>query len=118
MHPAEKHPINLHPPEEQPPNHSVGSCDKPAPVLPGKVQQHNLGSHEVDPSRNPSANFSKLSCANSPKQVVPGSSSEEFCTGTSFAKDVAADPKNKNKKVFRDGPVVIELFAGSGRLTA
>jgi hypothetical protein len=36
----------------------------------------------------------------------------------SSAKDVAADPKNKNKKVFRDGPVVIELFAGSGRLTA
>jgi hypothetical protein len=28
------------------------------------------------------------------------------------------NPKNKTKKVFRDGPVVIELFAGSGRLTA
>ena len=26
--------------------------------------------------------------------------------------------KTKNKKVFREGPVVIELFAGSGRFTA
>ena len=117
-HPAEKHPTILHLPKEQQPDRKVEFCDKPAPVLPVKVQQHNLAGHEDDPCNIPSEQFSKLGCANSPKSTFPRTSTEEFCTGTSLSKDVANNTKNKNKNVFRDGPVVIELFAGSGRLTA
>lgn len=108
MHPAAEHPLNAR----------DNSHDKSAPVLPDTVQRHNFGSHEDDPCNNPSEQFSKSHFVNSPKPDVPESSSEEFCPGTSFAKDVVADTKNKNKRIFREGPIIIELFAGSGRLTA
>ena len=82
-------------------------CDKPAPILPTELQQPNLADHKGGHCKRPATVLPML---DRPTVFQP----EEV----NFSNADGHLDKTKNKKVFREGPVVIELFAGSGRFTA
>ena len=94
-------------------------CHKPASVLHTIVQHPNSNDTEAYQCNEHAPVLPESDCSKfSNFSEASGSRSAVASEAMNFSEEAVANKNPQKKKVFRDGPVVIEVFAGSGRFTA